>query len=167
MVQKLYEAMYVLDSSLTPEVGQQQMANVAEHTRQAGGDVRENFVIQKRQLSYEVDGHTEGVYALMYFMGDGAVVAELKHCFQVTPEVIRGLVVVANERAIWSEGQGGPGPAKPRPEAKAEAPAEEKAESVEAEAAEEAEAEAEAAPEAEAEAEQASDEPAEEATEEA
>ena len=170
----LYESMYILDSALPPEALPEHLEAVSAYVRDAGGEVKENFVVQKRQLAYEIEDHTEGVYCLIYFEGGGDVVSELKHYFQITPEVLRGLVVVANEQAIWSGVQmGGTATAAEAEAEEEEEPAEEGA--AEAEAAEaapdeaedaQAPAEAEETPEAEAPTE-AEETPGTEAVEEA
>jgi small subunit ribosomal protein S6 len=168
----LYEAMYILDSSLTDE----EIAALEEQFRTAiegqGAQFESVHEFARRRLAYAIKGHTDGIYRVMYFRSSGAAVEEIKHEFTLSEDVVRGIVTVANPKMLV-----GPKP-EPVKEAKAEeaeeAPAEvaeeapgevaeapvEAAEEAPAEAAEEAPAEA-----AEAPAEEASEAPAETPTE--
>ncbi len=151
----LYEAMYILDASLDDE-------QVAAATRQlesavtgAGSEVVADEAFGLRRLAYDIDGHSEGIYKILYFRGSGEAVDELKREFLLLEPVIRGMVVVANPDAIFRT----PEPEAPPEEAEAateaeEAPAEEEVEApVEEEAKAPTEQEVEVATEQEAEAE--------------
>lgn len=159
----LYEAMYILDSSLTDE----EIAALEEQFRTAiegqGAQFESVHEFARRRLAYAIKGHTDGIYRVMYFRSSGAAVEEIKHEFTLSEDVVRGIVTVANPKMLV-----GPKP-EPVKEAKAEeAPAEEAAEEAPVEAAEEAPAEAaEEAPAeaAEAPAEEAAEAPAETPTE--
>ncbi len=101
-METLYEAMYIVAPDLAPEQEEEVLAGAAEAVTQVEGEVESNFVLGRRELTYEIAGQTSGVYGLMYFRGNGTVVDNLKRHFLITPEILRGIVVVANEKAIWS-----------------------------------------------------------------
>lgn len=141
----LYEAMYILDLALSDEQMAEVSKNLAEAVAAAGGEIQNDELFGRRRLAYPINGHTEGVYRLLYFRADGAIIPEVKHQFSLIEGIVRGMVVVANPKATF------PLKDKERPEAPAEAAA----------AATPAEAPApEAAPEPEAAAEPVTEAPA-------
>lgn len=131
----LYEAMYILDSSLTDE----EIAALEEQFRTAiegqGAQFESVHEFARRRLAYAIKGHTDGIYRVMYFRSSGAAVEEIKHEFTLSEDVVRGIVTVANPKMLVG----------PKPEPVKEAKAEE-AEEAPAEAAEEAPAEVAEAP---------------------
>jgi ribosomal protein S6 len=171
----LYEAMYILEVKLTEEEQAQASAQLKEATLAAGGEFVSDELFGRRRLAFAIEGHTEGFYRIMYFRGNGPIAEEVKHQFVLIEPIVRGMVVVANPKAIFSAApEKKPEPAAPAetpaaPAPAPEAPAEEpagaeappSAEALEAEiAAAKAQAEAEAPAPAEAEAPAAEPEPA-------
>lgn len=131
----LYEAMYILDSSLTDE----EIAALEEQFRTAiegqGAQFESVHEFARRRLAYAIKGHTDGIYRVMYFRSSGAAVEEIKHEFTLSEDVVRGIVTVANPKMLVG----------PKPEPVKEAKAEE-AEEAPVEVAEEAPAEVAEAP---------------------
>jgi ribosomal protein S6 len=95
-----YEAMYILDPGLSEE----EIAVVEDRLREGiegqGAEFQSIQEFGRRRMTYEINGHREGLYKVMYFRGGGEAVAEIKHEFLLSEEVIRGLVVVANPRSL-------------------------------------------------------------------
>lgn len=137
----LYEAMYILDARIEEEQRQEAVDTLEAHVRTQGGEVVATRDFGRRRLAYEIEGHLEGFYKILYFTGFGDCVDEVKHEMHLLPQVVRGMVVVANPKFIHDpEGQ----------KAAAEAAAAEAAATeVQAEAAVETPAEEAAAPAAE------------------
>jgi small subunit ribosomal protein S6 len=129
----LYEAMYILDVKLSAEEQAQASALLQEATTAAGGEFVSDELFGRRRLAFPVAGQVEGVYRIMYFRGDGAVAQEVKHQFTLIEPIVRGMVVVANPKAIFSVA-----PEKKPEEAAAEEAKEEEAPAEEAASAEEA-----------------------------
>lgn len=147
----LYEAIYILDTSLPEDEAAELIATLEEAVREAGGEVVGTHDFRVRRLAYEINGHTHGAYKLLYFHGDGGVVEVLRSEMAVRQPIIRSRVFVANPNALI-----GADAEAEATEAVAEAPvaegasAEAEATAVPVEAAEPAETEeAEAAAEAE------------------
>jgi ribosomal protein S6 len=162
----LYEAMYIVDAALDEAALEGIVTTLEQHVQAHGGELVATREFGRRRLAYEIDKHTTGTYMIMYFKSQGNVVDELTHEMHLIDGVVRGIVVVANPKAIFDPQP--PVVEAPAEEAEAEAPAEE----AEAEAPAE-EAETEAAPTEEVEAEAPGEEaeteaaPAEEAETEA
>ncbi len=123
--QALYEAIYILSTELSDQEVEQQAEQLEEVVRQAGGEVEATRDFRTRRLAYEIDGHTHGVYKLLYFRGTAEVVEALGADFAVRQEVVRGRVFVPNPEAIVSEPAEQPEEAAaPEPEEPAEPPTE-------------------------------------------
>jgi len=99
-VAQLYECMFIARPTLDDE----ELAGVIEQVKQAvttgGGEVVNLEMLGKRRLAYEIEGNTDGIYGLMYFHGSQDVIQELKRELQLSTDVIRSMVVKANERAM-------------------------------------------------------------------
>lgn len=135
----LYEAMYIVDPGLSEEEITALEDRLKGGLESEGAQVESIHEMGRRRMSYEIKGHREGLYKVMYFRGTGAAVTEIKHEFLLSEEVIRGLVVVANPKFMVG----------PKPQPVAEPVAEEEAVEEVAEEAAEAPAEVvEEAPEA-------------------
>jgi ribosomal protein S6 len=139
----LYEAMYILDSTLDEAGVQAAVSEIENFVSSNGGEVIATREFGKRRLAYEIEGHTSGTYMIFYFKSFGQLVADLQREMRIMDSVVRGIVCVANPKALF----------EPKVEAPAEPVAEENVEEaaaeVEAEIAGELGAEAETAPEAE------------------
>lgn len=144
----LYEAMYILDSALDEAGVQTAVETLEKFVTDNGGEVVATREFGKRRLAYEIEGHTTGTYMILYFKSFGELVAEVQHEFRLIDGVVRGIICVANPKALFD----------PKPEV-VEAPA---AEEVAEEAAEEPAAAEEVAAEAAAEEAAPEEAPAEE-----
>ena len=171
-VNTLYEAMYIISTTIEPDQVAQVVSRMENHVTESGGEVVGTSEFGRRKLAYKIAHQGEGIYKVLYFRGNGAVVDEIKHEFLLTEAILRGTVVLANPDCFLdaeshlilpTTGTRKPGTAAPAtppaaeaapPAAEAEAeaaPEEPEAEAVaEAEAAPAEEPAAEAAPEAEA-----------------
>ncbi len=121
----LYEAMYILDATMTDEQIAATEARLKAGLEGEGAQVVSVHLFGRRRLAYEIKGHTEGIYRVMYFRGSGAAVDELKHELSLSEEVIRGQIVVANPRFMVADKPPAPPPAPaaeaaPEPEVPAE-----------------------------------------------
>ena len=117
----LYEAMYILDTALAEEQAAQVSQTLQDAVAAAGGEIVSDELFGRRRMAFPINGHTDGVYRLLYFRGDGSLVQETKHQFTLIEGIVRGMVVVANPKAIVTAKE------KERP-AEAAAPAAEEAE---------------------------------------
>ncbi|HEY3398222.1 MAG TPA: 30S ribosomal protein S6 [Armatimonadota bacterium] len=134
----LYEAMYILDTRLTEEEATAASLALREGVVAAGGEFVSDELFGRRRLAFAIDKHVDGVYRLLYFHGDGLIAEECRRQFVLVEPIIRGMVVVANPKAIFAPAEKKPVEAPPAPEAEAEAAPAETAPVAEAAPAEEA-----------------------------
>jgi small subunit ribosomal protein S6 len=98
---ELYEAMYILENTLSEEETAEISSSLQEAVTSYGGEFVSDELFGRRRLAYPIAGHVEGVYRLLYFRGEGAVINEIKHQFLLHDRIIRGMVVVANPKALF------------------------------------------------------------------
>jgi ribosomal protein S6 len=108
----LYEAMYILDVTLDEETQQQAVTAIEDAIAEHGGQVEQTLTFGQRKLAYAIANHVEGLYMITYFRGPGAVVTLLNQEFSLIDTIVRGMVVIANPKSIFTE----PEPAAPPPQ---------------------------------------------------
>ncbi|MDW7739229.1 MAG: 30S ribosomal protein S6 [Bacillota bacterium] len=94
---ELYEIMFIFRPDVEAEQQEEVINTLNEVIVKNQGEVKGVFDWRKRRLSYEINKHTEGHYYLLYFYGQGLIIPELEHFFKVTDEIIRFMVVRAEE----------------------------------------------------------------------
>lgn len=87
-----YETMYIVDSSLTDEQVDSIIAKYSGLITDQGGEVQAGGRWDKRRLAYEIMGRREGIYILMFFLGEPAVAKELDRMFRISDEVLRHII---------------------------------------------------------------------------
>ena len=97
----LYEATYIIATDLEEEEIEQITGRLRETVEQAGAEFVADHLLGRRQLAYQIDDHSTGIYRVMYFKGSGEAVSELKNELRMNEAIIRGIVVVANPDAIY------------------------------------------------------------------
>lgn len=87
-----YEALYIVDATLTDEQVEPIIAKYTNLVTSQGGEVQAAGIWDRRRLAYEVKGHREGTYILMYFTGEPAVSDELDRVFKIAEDVFRHMI---------------------------------------------------------------------------
>ena len=96
----LYEALYIIDTSLPEDEAAELIETLEETVREAGGEVVGTRDFRIRRLAFDINRHTHGAYKLLYFHGDGEVVETLRSEMAVRQPIIRSRVFVANPDAL-------------------------------------------------------------------
>lgn len=124
-----YEALYILDPSLTEE---QIAALVArfQSVVEANGTVSEVNEWGKRRLAYPINYKTEGYYVLVNYTAEASVPKEIERNLQISDSILRYLTVKVEEKRSNVK----PRPVRVAPVAEEAAPAVEAAPAAEAEA---------------------------------
>ncbi len=100
----LYESTYILATDLEEEEIEQITTQLRRTVEQAGAEFVADHLLGRRQLAYQINGHSAGIYRVMYFRGNGKAVDALKTELRMAEPIIRGIVVVANPDAIYKPG---------------------------------------------------------------
>lgn len=92
---------YELLCLFPPDLDEEQTEGVLSHIRNTiesqGGAVEKVDLWGKRRLAYEINGHRDGVYALLLFKSEPAAIAELERVLGLATELIRHVVVRLDE----------------------------------------------------------------------
>jgi small subunit ribosomal protein S6 len=88
-----YEVMIILDPSLDERTVSPSLETFLNVIRNSGGSVEKVDVWGKRRLSYEINKHTEGIYALVDVNSDPDAVKELDRQLSLTESVLRTKVL--------------------------------------------------------------------------
>ena len=86
-----YEVMYIIRPDIEPEVVQATVDKF-QGIISNGGEITKHEVQGKRRLAYEIKKFRDGVYVLVNFNAEPAVVTELERLMKISDEVIRYLI---------------------------------------------------------------------------
>lgn len=89
---RYYEVLYIVDPTLTEEQVEPIIAKYSQLITGQDSEVLAAGVWDKRRLTYEVKGHREGIYILMYFVAESAVSKELDRVMRISEDVMRHII---------------------------------------------------------------------------
>ncbi len=90
---RAYEVMVILDPNLEERTVAPSLDNYLNVVRKDGGSVDKVDVWGRRRLAYEVDKHSEGIYAVIDLQAEPATVKELDRQLSLNESVLRTKVV--------------------------------------------------------------------------
>lgn len=89
----LYEGMYIISATLSDDARQKALDRITKGISSKGGEIKKIHDQGRRRLAYEIDGHREGHYFLIYFDVQPAVVSELWQEYHLNEDLIRFLTL--------------------------------------------------------------------------
>ena len=114
MTQK-YELMVILDPSIDERTVAPSLDRFLGVIRNDGGTVESVDIWGRRRLAYEIDKHTEGIYAVVNLTATSATTQELDRQLGLSEAVLRTKVLRADEVSA-SIGKPNDNAGEPRPE---------------------------------------------------
>jgi small subunit ribosomal protein S6 len=90
---RAYEVMIILDPSLDERTIAPSLDRYLTLVRNDGGTVEQVDVWGRRRLAYEIDKHSEGIYAVLTLNTTPATVAELDRQLTLNESILRTKVV--------------------------------------------------------------------------
>jgi small subunit ribosomal protein S6 len=90
---RAYEVMVILDPNLEERTVAPSLDTYLNVVRKDGGSVDKVDVWGRRRLAYEVDKHSEGIYAVIDLQAEPATVKELDRQLSLNESVLRTKVV--------------------------------------------------------------------------
>lgn len=87
--QNLYEGMYVISATLSDDARNKALDKIQGGITQQGGEILKIHDQGRRRLAYEIDGHREGHYYVVYFNMNPAGVTELWQQYHLNEDLIR------------------------------------------------------------------------------
>lgn len=89
-----YEIVTILSPSIEgDEAIDAQLSRFVNVVVQGGGELENVDKWGKRKLAYEINGNTEGYYAVITFRAPSEVAAELERIIKITDGVVRHLLI--------------------------------------------------------------------------
>lgn len=95
--QNLYEGMYVIRATLSDDARQKALDKILTGITSRGGVIDKIHDQGRRRLAYEIDGHREGYYYLIYFTVKPEAVAELWQEYHLNEDLIRYITLRAEK----------------------------------------------------------------------
>jgi small subunit ribosomal protein S6 len=91
--QNLYEGMYIISATLSEDARSKALERVQNEITSRGGEIHKVHDQGKKRMAYEIDGHREGHYFLIYFSVDPAVISELWSEYHLHEDLVRFLTL--------------------------------------------------------------------------
>lgn len=91
--QNLYEGMYIISSTLSDDARQKAFDKIQNGITERGGKIHKVHEQGRRRLAYEIEGHREGHYYLVYFDVIPEAIADLWKEYHLNEDLIRFLTL--------------------------------------------------------------------------
>lgn len=95
--QNLYEGMYVISATLSDDARHKALDRIQTGIKNHGGEIKKIHEQGRKRLSYEIDGHREGYYYLLYFTAPTPAIAELWQEYHLNEDLIRFITLRAEK----------------------------------------------------------------------
>jgi small subunit ribosomal protein S6 len=87
--QNLYEGMYVISAALSDEARRKAFDVIQSGITTRAGEIVKIHDQGRKRLAYEIDGHREGYYYLLYFKAPASAIVELWKEYELNEELVR------------------------------------------------------------------------------
>lgn len=93
----LYEGMYVISASLSEDARSKALDRIKESIVKHGGEVLQVHDWGRKRLAYEIDGHREGFYYILYFEVAASAISEMWHEYHLNEDLVRFITLRTDE----------------------------------------------------------------------
>lgn len=93
----LYEGMYIISARLSDDARSKALDKIVSGIEQKGGEVLKIHDQGKKRLAYEINGHREGHYFVIYFKAPTHSLKELWLEYRLSEDLIRFLTQRADQ----------------------------------------------------------------------
>lgn len=95
--QNLYEGLYVISATLSDDARNKALDKIQTGITQRGGEILKVHDQGRRRLAYEIDGHREGHYYILYFNLPPVAVDELWQDYHLNEDLVRFITLRTDE----------------------------------------------------------------------
>lgn len=95
--QNLYEGMYVISATLSDDARHKALDRIQAGITNHGGEIKKIHEQGRRRLAYEIEGHREGYYYVIYFTAPTPAISELWQEYHLNEDLIRFITLRANK----------------------------------------------------------------------
>lgn len=93
----LYEGMYIISSKLSDEARKKALEKITEGISQRGGEVLKMHDQGRKRLAYEIAGHKEGHYYVLYFEVAPKAISEMWQEYHLHEDLVRFITMRTDE----------------------------------------------------------------------
>ncbi len=93
----LYEGMYIFSASLSDDALGKALERITSSIEQHGGEIHKVHEQGRKKLAYQIDGHKQGVYCLLYFSIAPSAILEMWKEYQLNEDLIRFMTLRTDE----------------------------------------------------------------------
>lgn len=93
----LYEGMYIFSATLSEDARNKALERIQNGITSHGGTILKVHPQGRRRMAYEIDGHREGYYFVIFFEVKPSAIAELWHDYHLNEDLIRFITLRAEE----------------------------------------------------------------------
>lgn len=93
---KLYEGMFIFNTSLSEEAMKKALQKVSGAIEERGGQVEKVHDWGRKKLAYQINGHKQGYYFLLYFSVVPSALIEMKAEYSLNEDLIRHMMLTAD-----------------------------------------------------------------------
>lgn len=93
----LYEGMYIISATLSDDARQKALEKIKKGITERGGEILKIHEQGRRRLAYEIEGHREGHYYIIYFNVKPAAISELWQEYHLHEDLIRFITMRAEK----------------------------------------------------------------------
>lgn len=95
--QQMYEGMYIIRATLSDDARQKALDKILKGITSREGEILKMHEQGRKRLAYEIDGHREGFYYIIYFTAPTAAISELWQEYHLHEDLLRFLTVRADK----------------------------------------------------------------------
>ncbi len=95
--QNLYEGMYIISSTLSDDTRSKALERIKAGITSHGGEILKIHEWGRRRLTYEIKGHREGYYYILYFKVNPSAIDEMWKEYHLNEDLIRFFTNRADE----------------------------------------------------------------------
>lgn len=93
----LYEGMYIISAKLSDDARNKALDKIKDGISSRGGEVHKVHDQGRRRLAYDIEGHREGHYYVLYFEVTPSAISEMWHDYHLSEDLIRFLTLRTDE----------------------------------------------------------------------
>jgi len=93
----LYEGMYIISSRLSDGARDKALERIKKGITDRGGEILKIHDQGRKRMAYEIEGHREGHYYLMYFKVKPLAIDELWRDYQLNEDLVRFMTLRTDE----------------------------------------------------------------------
>ena len=93
----LYEGMYIISATLSDDARQKALDRIQKGVTERGGEIVKIHDQGRRRLAYEIEGHREGHYFILYFNVQPEAISEMWQEYHLNEDLVRFITLTADK----------------------------------------------------------------------